>query len=198
VRIGTADALPPLDDVTSIRQVNYPAPPTVLDALDLALLTALHSHPRVGDLELSRLASVARATVQSRLRRLEELGVISSWSPDVDVRRAGFPVHAFVTLEIAQGALDQVRADLTGIPEVLEAYVTTGSADVLCKIATASHAQLQETLVRLNTTQAVVRSTSVVVLSVLIEPRVLPLLADTADSATTRAPAYRRSARTPG
>ena len=167
--------------------------PPLLDDLDVALLTALHRHPRIGDLELSRVTSVARATVHSRLRRLQELGVITSWAPDVDTRSAGYPVQAFVTLEIAQGALDEVEAHLAAIPEVLEAYVTTGSADVLCKIATASHAQLQETLVRLNTSPMVVRSTSVVVLSVLIERRVLPLLARRSGAAR-RPPAYRRAA----
>jgi DNA-binding Lrp family transcriptional regulator len=172
--------------------------PSVLDELDVALLSALYSHPRIGDLELSRVTSVARATVHSRLRRLQELGVITSWAPHVDTRSAGFQVQAFVTLEIAQGALDQVKADLAAIPEVLEAHVTTGSADVLCKVATTSHAQLEKTLVRLNTSQMVVRSTSVVVLSVLIEPRVLPLLASTAAAASNRAPAYRRPAKDTG
>jgi len=164
----------------------------VLDDLDVALLTALHRHPRIGDLELSRVTSVARATVHSRLRHLQELGVITSWAPDIDTRSAGFPVQAFVTLSIAQGALDDVEAHLAAIPEVLEAYVTTGSSDVLCKIATASHAQLQEALVRLNTSPMVVRTTSVVVLSVLIERRVLPLLAHRSVAAS-RPPAYRRT-----
>ena len=119
--------------------------------------------------------------------------MITSWAPDIDPRSAGFPVQAFVTLEIAQGALDEVEAHLAAIPEVLEAYVTTGSSDVLCQIATASPAQLQETLVRLNPSPMVVRSTSVVVLSVLIERRVLPLLARRSGVAS-RAPAYRNAA----
>lgn len=164
----------------------------VLDDLDLALLASLHARPRIGDMELSRVAKVARATVQSRLRRLEEIGVISSWGPEVDAAAAGYPVQAFVTLEIAQGALEQVAADLASIPQVLEAYVTTGSADVLCKVATASHADLQTTLLRLNGSPAVVRSTSVVTLSVLVEPRVLPLLNSAGPGRRGRAPAYRR------
>ena len=163
---------------------------TSLDALDVALLQALHDHPRIGDLELSRVTKVARATVQSRLRRLSESGVIRDWAPSVDAAAAGFPVQAFVTLEISQGALDQVAADLAEIPEVLEAYVTTGSFDVVCKVATASHAQLQAVLVRIDQSGAVVRSTSVVALSVLIEPRVLDLL-HAAETGPSRAPAYR-------
>jgi DNA-binding Lrp family transcriptional regulator len=164
-----------------------------LDALDLALLAAMDENPRVGDLELSRITRVARATVGSRIKRMVDAGVIAGWSPRVDAAAAGFEVQAFVSLEIAQGALADVADDLTQIPHVLEAYVTTGTSDVLCKVATPSHAELQATLVRLDQSASVVRSTSVVVLSVLVEPRVLPLLQTTEPARSGRAPAYRRS-----
>lgn len=162
----------------------------ILDELDVALLEALHEHPRIGDLELSRITKVARATVQSRLRRLTETGVLRDWAPTVDIAAAGFPVQALVTLEIAQGALEELRVDLVAIPEVLEAHVTTGSFDVLCRVATASHAQLQDVLVRIDQSPSVRRSTSVVVLSELIAARALPLL-ETRATPATRAPAYR-------
>ncbi|MBV6726556.1 Lrp/AsnC ligand binding domain-containing protein [Nocardioides daeguensis] len=164
-----------------------------LDQIDIALLTALTEHPRAGDLELSRQTSVARATVQSRLRRLAEAGVIVDWEPTLDVAAAGFEVQAYVTLEISQGALDEVARDLEAIPQVLEAYVTTGSFDVLCRVATRSHPELQATLVRIDQASAVVRSTSVMVLSVLVPPRVLPLLASSEPVPSRRAPAYRSS-----
>lgn len=160
------------------------------DSLDVTLLRTLAEQPRIGDLELSRTAKVARATVQGRLRRMSDAGVIHDWAPSIDVSAAGFPVQAIVTLEIAQGDLERLRTDLVAIPEVLEASVTTGSFDVQCRVAAESHARLQDVLVRIDQSSAVRRSTSVVVLSVLIEPRVLPLLEDRAAPAG-RAPAYR-------
>jgi DNA-binding Lrp family transcriptional regulator len=69
-----------------------------LDELDIALLAAFQEYPRAGDLELSRQTQVARASVQSRLRRLSEAGVIRNCDPTVDASAAGFPVQAFVTL----------------------------------------------------------------------------------------------------
>ena len=84
----------------------------VLDPLDLALLAALRQRPRAGVLELSRLVRVARATVQSRLERMEKAGVITGYGPEVDIAAAGFGVQAFVTLEIAQGSLDKLHQDL--------------------------------------------------------------------------------------
>ena len=147
-----------------------------LDALDVALIAALREHRRAGVLELSRITGVARGTVAARLQRLEEGGVITGYGPDVDVSAAGFGVHAFVTLEIAQGAIQDVRHDLARIPGVLEAHATTGSGDVLCRVAAGSHEALQQILVDLNRSAAVVRSTSVVALSELVPWRTLPLL----------------------
>ena len=147
-----------------------------LDALDVALLRALRENPRAGALELSRITGVARATVSARLQRLEDDGVVTGYGPDVDISAAGFGVQAFVTLEIAQGALDEVAADLRRIPGVLEAHATTGSGDVLCRVAAESHGALQETLLRLGRSPSVVRSTSVVALSRLVPLRALPLL----------------------
>src|SRR3954452_11641097 len=128
-----------------------------LDALDVALLAALREHPRAGALELSRITGVARATVSARLQRLEDGGVVTGYGPDVDVTAAGFGVQAFVTLEIAQGAIEDVQRDLEAIPGLLEAHATTGSGDVLCRVAAVSHEALQRLAVVLSPSQQLVR-----------------------------------------
>jgi DNA-binding Lrp family transcriptional regulator len=162
-----------------------------LDALDLALLAALRENPRAGVLQLSRITKVARATVQSRLDRMERAGVITGYGPDIDLAAAGFPVQAFVTLEITQGALDRVRADLEAIPGVLEAYAITGSGDVLCKVGATSHTDLQQTLLRIDGSPSVARSTSAIALSTVIARRDLPLLTSRPPAKPGRAPAFR-------
>ncbi|WP_167478131.1 MULTISPECIES: Lrp/AsnC family transcriptional regulator [Nocardia] len=165
--------------------------PAKLDELDLAILTAMHEYQKAGILELSRRTRVARATVQSRIGRMEESGVIASYDPQIDVTAAGFDVQAFVTLEIAQGALDAVAAELEAIPGVLEAYATTGSGDVLCRIGADSHAGLQSVLLSIDRTTSVVRSHSVIVLSTVVSRRTLPLLRTLTPAGTSKAPAYR-------
>jgi DNA-binding Lrp family transcriptional regulator len=162
-----------------------------LDALDVDLLTALRTSPRAGVLELSRTLGVARGTVQARLDRMERIGVVTGYGPDVDLAAAGYPVQAFASLEIAQGKLDDVAAELAALPAVLEAYSTTGSSDVLCRLGASSQQDLQDTLLALGRSPTIARSTSVVVLSVVVAPRTLPLLAARPRSGPTRAPAYR-------
>ena len=158
-----------------------------IDELDVALLQELTDHPRAGALELARLTGVARATVTARIETLERSGVVTGYRPDVDLVAAGLGVQAFVTLEIAQGALEDVGHDLEQIPGVLEAYATTGAGDVLCRVAASSHEALQQILVTLNRSPMIARSTSVVILSVLVPLRTLPLLRSIAEPGAGRA-----------
>src|SRR5215468_10419387 len=149
----------------------------------------------MGVLQLSRITRVARATVQSRLDRMEQAGVITGYGPDIDVAAAGFGVLAFVTLEITQGALGQVRDDLAAIPGVLEAYAITGDGDVLCQVAATSHADLQQVLLRIDSSPSVARSTSAIALSTVIAPRDRRC---SPPARPARSPAPPRSAECPG
>lgn len=150
--------------------------PRQLDELDVTLLELLQQHPRVGVLELSRISGVTRATVSARMDKMAASGVVTGYGPQVDVVRAGYPVQALVTLEIAQGRLDIVTALLERTPGVLEAYSTTGVGDVVVRLAAGSNDDLQRTLLVLDQSEAVSRSTSVIILSTVVSPRVLPLL----------------------
>jgi hypothetical protein len=94
-----------------------------VDALDAALIGLLAAEPRIGVLEASRRLGVARGTVQARLERMKQRGVITGYGPDVDPAALGYEVTAFITLEIRQaGGHDPVAERLAAIPEVLEVH----------------------------------------------------------------------------
>ncbi|MDX6228683.1 MAG: hypothetical protein QOI76_2073 [Frankiales bacterium] len=162
-----------------------------IDALDVRLLQLLDEHPRAGILELSRLAGVARATVTSRIDRMQAAGVITGYGPQIDLEAAGYPVQALATLEIAQGRLEDVQRLLVTLPGVIEAYATTGTGDVHCRLAATSNEDLQNLLLALNKSDAIRRSTSVVILSRLVAPRSLPLLQQHQRSLPSRASGFR-------
>ena len=78
-----------------------------IDQLDARLIGAMTEHPRVGLMEISRQLGVARGTVQARLDKLIARGAITGFGPDLDPAHLGFPVLAFVFLEISQGRVDE-------------------------------------------------------------------------------------------
>jgi DNA-binding Lrp family transcriptional regulator len=147
-----------------------------IDELDGRLIALMTAEPRIGLMEVSRRLNVARGTVQARLSKLAERGVIRSFGPEVDPARMGYPVLAFVFLEITQGRLTEAVAHLESVPEVLEAHATSGPRDLLCRVAARDTEQLQDIINHLLSTSAVRRSTSYIVLSTQIPHRTGPLV----------------------
>lgn len=149
-----------------------------MDDLDAALIRLFAAEPRIGVLEASRRLGVARGTVQSRLDKLHQRGVIADWGPTLEPEALGYPVTAFLTLEIQQGAgHDAVAAQLGDIAEVLEAYTITGAGDMWCRVVARSNADLQRVIDAVLACEGVLRSTTVIALANQIKHRVLPLLA---------------------
>ena len=92
--------------------------PTGIDALDARLIRAMCDTPRAGVMELARQLGVARGTVQARLDKLQQRGIICGFDPDLDLRAMGYGVLAFTQIGIAQGRLGDVVEHLMEIPEV--------------------------------------------------------------------------------
>lgn len=141
-----------------------------LDALDRQLLRAVTDEPRRSVLELARRLGVARGTVQSRLDKLERTRVIASWAPHLSAQAMGYPVTAFVTVEITQGrGHDVVLKHLAGVAQVLEAHTTTGTGDVLCRVVARSNDDLQNVMDQIVSCDGVRRTATVIALTTLIE-----------------------------
>lgn len=157
-----------------------------IDELDARLVTEMRAEPRIPVLELARRLGVARGTAQARLSRLEERGVVTGHGPEVDPRALGYPILAFVQLDIAQGRLAEAVAVLRDIPEVLEAHGTSGVHDLLCRVVAHDPEHLQAVVNRMVATPAVRRSTSTIALSQVIAQRTLPLVRAAADRPPSR------------
>jgi DNA-binding Lrp family transcriptional regulator len=147
-----------------------------IDDLDARLIELLRAEPRLGLMEASRRLDVARGTVQARLAKLEARGVVRGYGPEVDPARLGYPVLAFVFLQIAQGRLKEAVSVLDSTPEVLEATATSGPSDLLCRIVAQDTEHLQEIVNRLLSNNAIRRSTSYIALSQPIPFRTAPLV----------------------
>jgi len=157
--------------------------PGPIDPLDAALIELLAAEPRVGVLEASRRLGVARGTVQARLDRMRDRGVITAYGPDVDPAALGYEVTAFITLEIRQvGGHDRVAERLAAIPEVLEAHTITGAGDMLCRVVARTNADLQRVLDAIVSAEGVVRASTVISLAAQVRYRILPLVRAVASS----------------
>ncbi|MGC4856123.1 Lrp/AsnC family transcriptional regulator [Micromonospora sp. DT4] len=168
-----------------------------LDALDVRLVELLAEEPRIGVLECSRRLGVARGTVQARLDKLIDRGVILGFGPEISPAAIGFGVTSFVTLEISQRqGHDPVTAHLAAIPEVLEAHTITGSSDLLCRIVARSNTDLQRVIDQIVSFTGITRASTIIALAEQIPYRTLPLVRSAVTPSGAESAATRRRGRT--
>jgi DNA-binding Lrp family transcriptional regulator len=152
-----------------------------IDALDAKLIVLLDAEPRLGVLECSRRLGVARGTVQARMDRLAARGVVRGYGPEVDPAALGYPVTAFVTLELRQAVgHNSVAERIAQVPEVLEVHTVTGSGDMLCRIVARTNAELQTVIDRVLGCEGVLRASTVIALAEQVPYRTLPLVHEAA------------------
>lgn len=147
-----------------------------IDRLDAHIIRQLSANARTGVVELATILGVTRTTVQSRLKRLEETGVITGFRPKVDLSTLGVTVEAFAALALEQGRLDSVVEELKKMPQVLEVHTMTGREDLLVRLASTSNAELQKLVQRVLSLPGVAHSNTTLALTTPLPYRVQPLL----------------------
>lgn len=147
-----------------------------IDRLDIDLLGALSRNARTGIAELAATLGVARNTVQARLTRMVDGNFLTGFRPELDLAEVGIDVQAFMALELQQGQLNSVVAALASVPEVLEIHATTGREDLLVRVATSTHANLQDLIQRVVSIEGVSHSSTTLTLTTPLRYRIQPLL----------------------
>lgn len=142
-----------------------------LDQIDCAILSELLRRPRAGVRDYARTLGLARGTVQARLDRLTEQGVIGDYAPQLSHEALGFPVLAFVHIQLQQGILESFAKDLVTLKQVVEAHSMTGDADVLCRIVARDNQDLESVIQDILNLEGVVRTRSEIALSVRVPRR---------------------------
>jgi Lrp/AsnC family transcriptional regulator for asnA, asnC and gidA len=108
-----------------------------IDDLDRKILRELFKDARASFVDISKKLVVSNATIHQRVNKLKLHGVLKGFEPVVDETKLGLNVSAIIGIYLKNAKDSQVVLDkLEKIPEVLEAYYTTGSYALILKVAT--------------------------------------------------------------
>jgi DNA-binding Lrp family transcriptional regulator len=147
-----------------------------VDATDARLLLALAESPRATVLALAQRVGLSRNTVQARLATLEARGVLTTFERRIDPAALGYPLTAFVTVQVTQRMLAEVADALDRVPEVVEVLGISGQTDLLVQLVARDADDLYRISGQLLATTGVERTTTSLVMRTLVEHRVAPLL----------------------
>ena len=109
-----------------------------LDKFDIAILEALQKDARLSLQELGKQVGLTASPCWTRIRRMEDAGVIEGYSVRVNPDKVGLSetVILHVTLDShSDEALFEFGKALEDIPEVLEAYLVSGDYDYYIRVA---------------------------------------------------------------
>lgn len=133
------------------RRSRYGERMNSLDNLDWELLGVLQHDARLGFRELARRTGLSPATVASRVRRMENTGVIAGYHARVDPRAAGYGVTAFIVVDTNDRRESLRVAELAArTSSVLEDHRVTGSYDHVLKVAVEDLGDLEPVIDELN------------------------------------------------
>jgi DNA-binding Lrp family transcriptional regulator len=136
---------------TSADREDPPGRMPVLDEIDRAIVAALCEDGRMSMRALAAKLHISRAGAYARVQRLEDIGVITGYTAQVDPQRYGYGLSAYIHLKIAQSAWKQLRTRLMTIAEVEHAALVSGDTDIVLLVRTRDTAALRELV--LNTFQ---------------------------------------------
>lgn len=139
-----------------------------IDETDRALIAALTENARAPVADLARRTGLARTTVQSRIDRLLDRGMIAGFTlrPGAALRA---PIRATVLISIAPRSAPAVLARLRSMPEVESVHTTSGRVDMIVALGADSTEALDRTLDRIGAVEGVKGSESLIHLSTKID-----------------------------
>lgn len=129
-----------------------------MDNLDQRLITLLRHNGRRSVSDLALELGVSRATVRSRMERLERSGDIVGYTVILRADAVSLPVRGIMLIEVEGRAADRVVDALGGFPEVSAIHTTNGKWDLIVELGAANLSDFDGILRRIRLIPGVIAS----------------------------------------
>jgi DNA-binding Lrp family transcriptional regulator len=138
---------------------------------DEELIALLKSDSREPVASLARKLGLSRTTVQDRLRRLEDAGVIAAYTIRLarDMDQGG--MRAFVTLAVEPRRQVEVGKQLARFPQIETLQTVSGKFDLIAQVKTGSSEAMDRLIDSIGQIPGVTRIETSVILSTKLDRR---------------------------
>jgi len=118
-----------------------------IDNVDLKILHLLMDDAKIPYTEIAKKVYVSGGTVHVRMKKLEEMGVVTGTTLNMDYSKLGYDVTCFLGIFLQKSSLyDEVVEKLREIPEIVKIHYTTGNYNIFIKIHCRDTRHLREVL----------------------------------------------------
>lgn len=120
-----------------------------MDDIDSELVTLLRHNGRMSVTDLAVELGVSRATIRSRMDRLEKNGHILGYTVILRADAVDLPVRGITMIEIEGRAAEKVVDILASFPEISQIHTTNGRWDLIVELGAATLTDLDGVLRRI-------------------------------------------------
>ncbi len=121
--------------------------PNLLDYINCRILDVLSKNSSLPFVELAKQIGISDATIHTRVKKLQTLGVIKKFTIFVDNDLLGYDHLAFINLKIERGKIEETTKNLMAIDEILEIHEIYDKFDLLIKIRSKNLDNLRDIIV---------------------------------------------------
>ncbi|MEE8078321.1 MAG: Lrp/AsnC family transcriptional regulator, partial [Pseudomonadales bacterium] len=112
----------------------------IADRIDHAILHELQLNAKLSNTALAARVHLSESACLRRVRNLEAGGIIRGYVCLVDQSTAGYPDNVYVQITLHSQQRDDLaafEAAIRDIPEVMECYLMSGTADYIVRVIVA-------------------------------------------------------------
>lgn len=106
-----------------------------MDKIDYKLISLLQQNARMPLKQLAENVFLSSPATAARIERLEESGIISGYGVKINHKKLGYPITAFINLEVQPSQKAIFYPFISEHPNVLECNCVTGHYSMLIKVA---------------------------------------------------------------
>lgn len=119
---------------------------------------------------ISKRLGLPMSTIHFRLKRLQRDKIIRYYKADIDWKKAGLSVLAFIYINIDVNLLKGIKRsqkalldELLRIPGVQEGYIITGDSDIMLKVMSKDTEQLSRIILEaIDSKEGIIRTKTII------------------------------------
>lgn len=105
-----------------------------IDELDLQILKELKKDARLSYRKIADKLKVATGTIQARITRLENVGIIRDYHASIDYDKLGYHITAMIACTVKRKNMDDFLTELRKHPNVFGVFSVTGEYDMFVSV----------------------------------------------------------------
>jgi DNA-binding Lrp family transcriptional regulator len=140
-----------------------------LDETDVKILKALTVDARLSSRQIARQCDISIGTVLSRIKKMENEGIIKAYSALLDHEKLGYELTVVSEITVSKGRLLEMESEIARFPNVCSVYDVTGELDAIIVAKFRNREELSKFTKRLLALPYVERTNTHVVLTTIKE-----------------------------